>query len=62
MVTIRTTDTGVRINRGKQGDNYFGAYYSWAPGDIVGRYADGDTIRTENFYMLYKEILDRRHG
>ena len=26
----------VRINKGKQGDNYFGAYYSWAPGDIVG--------------------------
>ena len=54
---------GVRINRGKQGDNYFGAYYSWAPGDIVGRYADGDTIRTEKlFTLLYKEILDRGMG
>lgn len=50
----------IRINRGKAGDNYFGAYYSWAPGDIVGAYADGDTIRTEAlFNKLYGEIAER---
>lgn len=50
----------IRINRSKAGDNYFGAYYSWAPGDIVGAYADGDTIRTEAlFNKLYGEIAER---
>ena len=50
----------IRINRGKAGDNYFGAYYSWVPGDIVGAYADGDTIRTEAlFNKLYGEIAER---
>lgn len=51
---------GVRVNRGKNGGNYFGAYYSWAPGDVVGEYADGDTVRTEAiFNKLYGEIVER---
>lgn len=51
---------GVRITKGKAGDNYFGAYYSWAPGNLVGEYADGDTIRTEAiFHKLYSSIVER---
>lgn len=37
-----------------------GAYIAYAPGDIVGKYANGDTIRTEKlFELLYKDITDR---
>lgn len=36
----------------------FGAYISKAPGDLVGRYADGDTQRTRALYdALYPRVL-----
>lgn len=37
-----------------------GAYIAYAPGDLVGEYANGDTIRTERlFWLLIKDIVDR---
>lgn len=39
----------------------WGAYIAYAPGDLVGRYADGDVVRTEKlFKLLYPEIKRRR--
>jgi DNA polymerase I-like protein with 3'-5' exonuclease and polymerase domains len=36
-----------------------GAYISEAPGDIVGRYANGDTVRTKKLFdLLYPEIVE----
>jgi DNA polymerase I-like protein with 3'-5' exonuclease and polymerase domains len=38
----------------------WGAYISEAPGDVVGTYANGDTLRTELLYKkLYKDIAQR---
>lgn len=38
----------------------WGAHIAKVPGDIVGRYADGDTLRTEKlFELLYPEIVER---
>lgn len=38
----------------------FGAWISLAPGKLVGKYADGDVIRTEKlFNKLWPEICDR---
>lgn len=38
----------------------FGAYIAYAPGDLVGKYANGDVIRTEKiFNQLYKSLAER---
>jgi DNA polymerase-1 len=38
----------------------WGAYISYAPGDLVGRYAVGDVVRTYRlFEYLYQKIIDR---
>lgn len=51
---------GVRISRSKQSDHYFGRYISLAPGDLVGKYANGDVERTEAiFNTLWQKTLDR---
>jgi len=51
---------GVRISKSKGSENYFGKFIAWVPGDIVGKYAKGDTDRTEAlFKLLYPEINDR---
>lgn len=40
-----------------------GGFISYAPGDLAGRYADGDVNRTFGlFKKLYKEIFDRGMG
>lgn len=40
-----------------------GVFIGYAPGNIVGPYADGDITRTEGiFHLKYKEILDRGMG
>lgn len=50
---------GVKITRGK-GKHNAGKYIAYAPGDLVGKYANGDTERTEAiFAFLYKSIKDR---
>lgn len=38
----------------------FGAYISLAPGDLVGKYADGDVIRTEKLFKLLGKSLTQR--
>jgi DNA polymerase I-like protein with 3'-5' exonuclease and polymerase domains len=49
-----------RITKGKGGPNYFGKYIAFAPGDLVGTYANGDVKRTAAlFKLLYKKTVDR---
>lgn len=49
---------GVKISRSKNSDHYFGRYIAYAPGNIVGAYGDGDTIRTEKIFdLLYPKIV-----
>lgn len=38
----------------------WGAFISQAPGDLVGRYADGDVIRTEKLFKLLWPSLKKR--
>ena len=38
----------------------FGAYISYAPGDLVGKYADGDVIRTEKLFNLLMPSIKKR--
>jgi DNA polymerase I-like protein with 3'-5' exonuclease and polymerase domains len=51
---------GIKISKAKSSDNYFGAYIAYAPGKLVGEYANGDTERTEKiFNLLYKKTVNR---
>jgi DNA polymerase-1 len=50
----------VKISRSKASDHYFGRYIAFAPGGLVGEYADGDTERTEAiFELLYPKTVER---
>ena len=49
---------GVKISRSKNSEHFFGAYISYAPGDLVGKYANGDTERTEAlFNLLWNKVV-----
>ena len=51
---------GVKISKSKSSDHYFGRYIAYAPGDLVGKYANGDVDRTEAlFNILWKKTVDR---
>lgn len=51
---------GIKISKAKSSDHYFGRYIAYAPGDLVGKYANGDVDRTEAlFNMLWKKTVDR---
>ena len=51
---------GVKISKSKSSEHYFGRYIAYAPGDLVGDYANGDVDRTEAiFNMLWKKTIDR---
>jgi DNA polymerase I-like protein with 3'-5' exonuclease and polymerase domains len=51
---------GVKISTSKKSDHYFGRYIAYAPGDLVGKYANGDVIRTEKlFNLLWKKTKKR---
>ena len=51
----------VKISRSRQSPHYFARYIAYAPGDLVGKYANGDTIRTEKlFKLLWPKI--KRNG
>lgn len=44
----------------KRNDKKWGRFISQAPGDLVGKYAVGDVVRTARlFKLLYKEVKDR---
>lgn len=50
----------LRISRSKTHENYAMKYLPYAPGDIVGKYANSDTDTTEGiFKLLYKKTVDR---
>jgi DNA polymerase-1 len=52
---------GVKISQAKSSDHYFGRYIAFAPGDIVGKYANGDVDRTEQlFNLLWPKTLERQ--
>lgn len=51
---------GIKISLAKKSEHYFGRYIAFAPGDLVGKYANGDTERTEKlFQLLYQKTIDR---
>lgn len=51
---------GVKISKSKNSPHYAMRYLPYAPGDLVGRYANGDTERTEGiFKLLWTSIRDR---
>lgn len=51
---------GIRMNRGKNGEYYAGAYVAYAPGNIAGKYANSDTERTGKiFRLLWPKTRDR---
>lgn len=52
---------GVKISKAKSSEHYFGRYIALAPGDIVGKYANGDVDRTEQlFNLLWPKTLERQ--
>lgn len=52
---------GVKISKSRQSDHYFGRYIAYAPGKLVGDYANGDVERTESiFNLLWQKTADRR--
>lgn len=54
---------GVKISRGPKNEHYYMKYLSWAPGDLVGKYANGDVERTEAiFEKLHSNIIARGMG
>lgn len=51
---------GVRISKAKSSEHYFGRYIAYAPGDLVGKYANGDVDRTEAiFNLLWPKTAER---
>lgn len=51
---------GIKIGRSKNSKNPPGKYIAYAPGNLVGTYANGDSIRTEKlFELLWKKTVDR---
>lgn len=51
---------GVKISKSRSSDHYFGRYIAYAPGDLVGKYANGDVDRTEAiFNLLWKKTAER---
>lgn len=52
---------GVKISKSRQSVHYFGRYIAYAPGKLVGDYANGDVDRTEKlFNLLWQKTADRR--
>lgn len=51
---------GVRISKSRQSEHYAMKYLAYAPGDLVGTYANGDVDRTEGiFNLLWKRTAER---
>ena len=50
---------GVKISRSYKSEHTAGRYIAYAPGDVVGPYANGDTDRTEQlFTLLHQRVLE----
>lgn len=51
---------GIKITAAKNSDHYFGRYINFAPGKLVGKYANGDVNRTwDLFKLLWADIKKR---
>lgn len=51
---------GVRISKSKSSEHYFGRYVALAPADIVGKYANGDTVRADGIFgLLWPKTVER---
>lgn len=51
---------GIKISASKRSEYYFGKYIAFAPGKLVGTYANGDVDRTEAlFHLLYGRTVER---
>jgi len=52
---------GIKIGKGKTSKHPPGKYIAYAPGDVVGPYANGDVVRTEQlFELLYEKTAARK--
>ncbi len=52
---------GIKLSTAEKSEHYWAGYVAYAPGDLVGKYANGDVIRTERlFKLLYPEIVKRK--
>ena len=53
---------GVRITKSKSSEHSYGRYIAYAPGDLVGTYANGDVFRTAAlFYKLWESVIVSRN-
>lgn len=53
-------NSGLKLSVDKRKENYWAGYICLAPGDLVGKYAIGDVVRTERLFMkLYDSIVER---
>lgn len=51
---------GIKISKSQKSEHYFGRYIAYAPGKLVGNYANGDVDRTEAiFKLLWKKTEER---
>jgi DNA polymerase I len=51
---------GVKISASPKSPNYYMKFLPYSPGDLAGKYANGDVIRTELlFALLYKKTCER---
>ena len=50
----------VKISLSKESEFYFMKYLAYAPGNLVGRYANGDVVRTEKLYKLLHGSIKKR--
>lgn len=51
---------GVKISSSKKSEHFYGKYIAYAPGGLVGKYANGDVERTEKlFNLLYQRIAEQ---
>lgn len=50
---------GVRISKSPKSEHYAGRYIAYAPGDLVGTYANGDTERTAKLFELLHPLVQQ---
>lgn len=51
---------GIKIGRGKNSKHPPGTFIAYAPGALVGTYANGDTVRTEKIFdLLWQKTVER---
>ena len=54
---------GVKISKSQSSPHYFGRYIALAPGKLVGKYANGDVVRTDKLFdLLHPKTLKRGMG